>query len=527
MSNWQLFAAFVPILSPMILLAGLRIKAAKAMPLSLLLSAVSAYFVWQMAIMEMAASVLEGWVIALSILWIIFGALFLLNSLKQSGALDVIRHAFFTLSEDARVQMILIAWLFGSFLEGASGFGTPAAICAPLLVSLGFSPLAAVTLALIANSTAVSFGALGTPVLVGLAQGLNLDDENQLQSIALHAIGIDILIASALPLLLCVILTRFFGDKPSWRAGFAMTPFALLSGLAFTLPAYLVAWLFGPEFPSFVGALFGLLLVKEMIDRRIALPRQTWRLNSNPSAPASNVSFGPLRAWSPYLLLVGLLVVSRLSALPFKGWLQSMVLQFENLLGTAIDAKIAPLYLPGTLFFLAALSCHYFHQSRWRQTSAALQISLKTLIPSIVSLGTAVPMVRIFLNSGYNHSGMESMPIALAHWAGMQFSDVWLALAPFVGATGSFIAGSATFSNMMFSGFQQSLAFKSELPQEVVLALQMLGANAGNMICVVNVVAAASVVNLAGQEGRIIRFTLLPMLGYCLLASSVAFILYL
>ncbi|MDP4943926.1 MAG: L-lactate permease, partial [Alishewanella sp.] len=124
--------------------------------------------------------------------------------------------------------------------------------------------------------------------------------------------------------------------------------------------------------------------------------------------------------------------------------------------------------------------------------------------------------------SDLNDAGLPAMPMALAQLAAGSLAESWLWLAPFVGALGSFIAGSATFSNLMFGSFQHAMAVEADVNSQLVLALQMLGANAGNMICVVNVVAAASVVNLNGREGEIIRYTLWPMLFYCFGAVLVA-----
>ena len=523
MDSLQLLAALTPIGSTFLLLVVFRLPATRAMPLSLLLCALACYFVWGMLSIQMAASFIEGIILALSILWILLGALFLLNSLRESGALDVIRQGFSALSPDPRVQVILIAWLFGSFLEGAAGFGTPAAICAPLLVAVGIPPLAAVVLALVADSSAVSFGAIGTPVIVGLKQGLNTTDLH-VQQIAIQAISIDILVASLLPLILCLLLTTCFAKRPNLRAGFAMLPFSLVCGLGFTLPAYLVAWLLGPEFPSLLGAMSGLVLATIIIRKGWLLPKQPWSLDEQP-LPATSVmpSFGQLLlAWLPYLTATLLLVVSRLPSLPFKPFLQQIQLSWSDILGTELAVSFQPLYLPGGLMMIAGLVTLATHKTSPAQLGQALHLSLKSLRGATVSLCAAVPMVRLFLHSDQNRLGLDSMPMALAELASRHLAEFWLAVAPLIGALGSFIAGSATFSNLMFAAFQQSAAELANQPPNLVLALQMLGANAGNMICVLNVVAAASVVGLNGQEGKIIRFTFWPMLYYCVTAALVA-----
>jgi lactate permease len=528
MALLQLLTALVPILSILGLLVVLRMPATRAMPLSLLATSLAALWVWQMPLVQVAASVLEGWVIAFTILVIVFGAMLLLNTLRAIGALVVISQGFSRISRDHRVQVIIIAWLFGAFLEGASGFGTPAAIGAPLLVALGFPPLAAVVMALIGDSAPVSFGAIGTPVIVGLGQGIPGMGASELQAIAVTASGIDLLIASFLPLLMLALLTRFFGANKSWREGLAIWPFALFSGLAFTLPAYIIARFLGPEFPSLLGALVGLGLVVTVARRGWLLPATPWRLPVLDEAEGctdrdaeGKPHMSLLRAWLPYLAVVGLLVVTRVDFFPFKALLQSVSFECNQLLGTAISTRVAPLYLPGTLFVLVALVVALAFRLPVATTAVVWRESLGRMWPTLIALGASVPMVRIFINSGVNGADLAAMPTELGQLAAATFSSHWPLAAPFIGALGSFVAGSSTFSNMMFASLQQDAALASDLSPRVILALQMLGSNAGNMICVMNVVAAASVVKLVGREGEIIRLTLVPALLYCTLAGVV------
>jgi lactate permease len=542
MTFWQWLTALMPLLSVFCLLVLLRLPARQAMPLSLLITAILAFVVWQMPVPQLAGAVAEGLVIAATVLWIVFGALLLLNVLTVTGAMDTIKAGFSAISPDRRVQLLLIGWLFVAFLEGAAGFGTPAAIAAPLLVALGFSPVAAVVLALIADSSAVSFGAIGTPVLVGLAQGVPGLTEADLRQTALHAVATDVLVASWLPVLMCGLLSRYFSEDKSWRPGLAIAPFALLSGLSFTLSAYAVAWFFGPEFPSVLGALVGLLLMTLLARYRILLPATPWYFSADDqtqsdlfkSRSASSSGISLRRAWLPYLLLAVLLVLSRIPELGLKALLQSVQWQWSVIFGTELQVTVQPLYLPGSIFVLcAAIASVLLSQpksqshsqsqavSRWQPFTDALRQSGRMLLPSMIALGAAVPMVRIFLHSDVNAADLPAMPLALAEQAALYLTDSWVWCAPLVGALGSFIAGSATFSNLMFGSFQQAMADSSGMTTSAVLALQMLGANAGNMICVVNVVAAASVVNLAGREGEIIRYTLVPMLLYCFGASTV------
>ncbi|ABD82122.1 L-lactate permease [Saccharophagus degradans] len=521
MSLLQLLTALTPIASIFLFLVVFRMPAVKAMPLCFAVFAFLAWSTWGIHLKQMAAATLEGWVIALSILIIISGALLLLNVLRACGALDSIRSGFFGISPDRRVQAIIIAWFFGAFLEGAGGFGTPAAIVAPLLVVLGFPSLAAVALALIADSAPVSFGAIGTPVLVGIGQGVPGIEYAELRTIAVTAMSIDFFVASFIPLMMTLLLTRLFGANKSWREGFQIWPFALLSGVMFTAPAWLVAKYIGVEFPSLIGALIGMLIMVFVARHGWLLPKQPWRFATDP--PLSeltevNHSAAVIPLWQAWLLYVSaalLLVLSRLSMLPLKSALLSFQWLWANILGTNISSSLAPLYLPGTLFaFVACVTCIVFKTSK-QQTLYAVKKTVESLWPAAIALGSSVPMVRIFIHSGVNDNSLNAMPTELANQAVDGLQAHWPFFAPLIGALGSFVAGSSTFSNMMFSGLQMEAAEALNLSPSLILALQLLGSNAGNMVCVMNVVAAAAVVHLTGKEGHIIRLTFGPMLIYC------------
>lgn len=527
MTPLQLLAAFTPVISILLLLVLLRLPATRAMPLSLLATIASALLIWKMAPVRIAAAVIEGWFVAISILWIVLGAITLLNVLRATSAIEVIRHGFMAISPDRRVQMIIIAWLFSAFLEGISGFGTPAAIAAPLLMVLGFPSMAAVVMALIAGSSPVSFGAVGTPLLIGVGQGLDDPSPDLIQSVGLATISLDLLLASALPLLMSAMLTRFFGENRSWREGLKAWPFALLAGLVFTVPAWLTARFLGPEFPSIIGGFTGLIVTTICARRNWLTPANPWRFSGDEVLEHESVHshLGLLRAWLPYALVAILLIITRMDALPLKSWLNQIVISTGDILQTGIRNELKPLYLPGTVFLLVALLAGWFQKGRREDLLNAWSASLIKVIPTGIALLTAIPMVRIFLRSDVNSAGLLSMPMELAAMAADSMGTLWPLAAPFIGGLGSFIAGSSTFSNMMFSGFQAAVAERSGFPLVLTVALQMIGANSGNMISVSNVVAAASVVNLTGREGQIIRFTLGPMLLYCALAGLLAMVL--
>jgi lactate permease len=237
-SGLMALLAFTPILLAGILLIGLRWPARRSMPIVFIVTAVIGLTAWDMSFNRILASTLQGLVITIGLLWIIFGAIFLLNTLKHSGGITAIRSGFTNISPDRRVQAIIIAWLFGCFIEGASGFGTPAAIAAPLLVAIGFPAMAAVMLGMMVQSTAVSFGAVGTPIIVGVTTGLDKIGiaerlglagsswEEYLQLITSQVAIIHAIVGLFMPLLMVVMMTRFFGRNKSWKEGLELFPFA-------------------------------------------------------------------------------------------------------------------------------------------------------------------------------------------------------------------------------------------------------------------------------------------------------------
>ena len=545
----QALVAFSPILVAAVLLVGLRWPARWAMPLVYLIAAAIALALWGVRPAHVIASTIEGLFITFNILYIIFGAILLLNTLKHSGGIKAIRDGFTNLSTDRRVQVVLIAWLFGAFIEGAAGFGTPAAIVAPLLVALGFPALCAVMIGMMVQSTPVTFGAVGTPILVGVTGGLENPEltadlsaagssfDALIQLITTEAAIFHGIAGTLMPLLMVMMMTRYFGAKKSWFEGLSIMPFALLGGLAFTIPYTLTGAFLGPEFPSLLGSLVGLSLVSFITKKGYLLPKDHWDFESSSQWPAEWTGVVSIKldeeteksvtapmAWAPYALLAVLLVLSRLPQLPLGDLLKSWTVAWPNILNTGITGSTQPLYLPGTILIAAVLFTYFLHRMRPTELKAAFSESSKILLGAGFVLIFTVPMVRIYINSGVNTAGFASMPVAMAEWVANSVGAIWPLFAPSIGAIGAFIAGSNTVSNLMFSLFQYSVAENLLISGALIVALQSVGAAAGNMIAIHNVVAASATVGLLGQEGNTLRKTIIPTLYYVLVVGLLGLI---
>lgn len=541
--------ATIPIVSVFVFLVILRWPANKAMPLSLIVTVLMAMAVWKVPGAQIGAAAVKGLATALEVGVIVFGAILLLNTLKESGAIFTIRKGFMSISPDRRVQTIIVCWLFGSFLEGAAGWGAPATIVGPLLVAIGFPAMGAVMVALILQSTPVSYGAVGTPILIGVNTGLKdsplvqsyVAEQGTTMEAYINGIGGQValihgVIGIFIPLFMVTMLTYFFGKNKSIAEGLAIWKFAIFAGLAFTVPYALVANLLGPEFPSMIGGLIGLAIVVPAARKGFLVPKKSWDFDSadnwdpawtgtlqvdKEDAAKKPVSF--LAAWMPYILVAVLLVLTRLKTLPFAGWIQSWVISLENVFGTVITVESKPLNIPGVVFIAVSLISILIYRMNMKAYGRAVKDSFKTVVSAMAALIFAVPMVQVFINSGVNAADYTSMPLALAEGISEVFGSYWPLAAPTIGAIGAFAAGSNTISNMMFSLFQFGVADNIMAAPATIVALQAVGGAAGNMICVHNVVAASSSAGLIGKEGNLIRKTLIPMTFYVIFAGGIGY----
>ncbi len=555
--------SLLPIATVAVFLVGLRWPASRAMPLTYGVAAVLALFVWQVPGAQVGAATVNGLIVAFTLLYIIFGAILLLNTLQESGALRTIRRGFTDISSDRRIQVIIVAWLFGSFIEGSAGFGTPAAVAVPLLVGLGFPGMAAVMAGMIIQSTPVSFGAAGTPMLVGVNNGLTGAPAVEAYAIAAgYPVWLDFLafiarkvallhtIAGTLiPLILVSAMTRFFGPSRSWVDGLRVWKFALFAAFSMTLPYLAAAYLLGPEFPALLGGLTGLAIVVSAAKAGflVPAPEDAWQFEDKSKWPAewtgsvtvkdvgsAHGEIGMIRAWVPYVMVATLLVLTRLKEIPLLGiplpfgeWLNRDLVTFswDNIFETDISASVPLLYSPGSIFIVVSLATFFLHRINPVSYAKSWSTSLKVSAAASIALVFTVPMVQVFLNSYGGLAEYERMPVVLADGVAALAGGAYPIFAPFIGGIGAAVAGSNTVSNMMFSLFQFEMGPRIGVDSSWMVALQAIGGAAGNMICVHNVVAASAVVGLLGREGAIIRMTLIPFVYYALLPGSIGYLI--
>ena len=549
--------ALLPILVALVLMVGMRWPSTKAMPLAWLVCVLGAIGAWNLPVGYVAALSLQGIVVAIGVLIIVFGAIIILYTLKYSGGMETIQYGMQGISRDKRIQAIIIGYMFAAFIEGAAGFGTPAALAAPLLLSLGFPPLAAAVICLVFNSFPVTFGAVGTPVLLGLTPlkqlveaaatsgfvGMNFTDFGTFcKVIGQWATLMHGPMAFILPIFMLGSLTRFFGQNKSWSEGFAAWKFCVFAAVAFLIPYLTFAWLVGPEFPSMIGGLVGLGIIVAGAKAGFCMPKDSWDFGPQSTwdaewtgtiATSTNTEFKPhmsqFKAWLPYILIGAILVATRIPELGLKGFLAAQAIPFKDILGyTGVSASIQYLYLPGTVpFMLVAILTILLHGMKGEAVKQAWTESFVKMKAPTIALFAAVALVSIFRGSGVadialNPNSYPSMPLAMAKTVAAIAGNAWPMLASYVGGLGAFITGSNTVSDLLFAEFQWGVAQQLELPRQIIVAAQAVGGAMGNMVCIHNIVAVCAVTGLIGREGMILKRTFWPFLLYGVVVGIIA-----
>jgi lactate permease len=533
---------------PLILLITLMVKknpmpSSKALPLSALVAYIVVLLVFKQDARLVNANVISGALLALTPLSIIAGAIFLFKCMEITGALAILRKSLDGVSENPVAQLMIVGWAFMFLIEGASGFGTPAAIAAPILYSLGFPALRVALFCLVLNTIPVTFGAMGTPVWFGLSL-LQLPQES-VREIAQQAALINTIAA---PVIVILALRLVVSDAADIKKNLL---FILLSTCACTLP-YLGLSYFGVEFPSLLGGLIGLIITLLLAKYKIGIEAVNRPTDNRPAAteqaPAKTVPLKTLiKAAFPLWGTVLLLVLTRLPELGLKALLQatepalhislgllgtlhistSLVASLTDILNTAVTWKHSVLYIPSIIPFAVtgSVTLWLFRQQAEPNTlkTAGQQTLARMRTPFFAMLGALifVNMMMLGDSSGQNSAAVAQIGHHLAQITGAN----WTFFAPLLGALGSFFSGSATISNLTFAGIQTSIAEQLSLPLTTILALQSVGAAMGNMVCINNIVAVTAILGLQNRDGDILKNTSLILAVFAVVAGGMGVLL--
>ncbi|MCR4672500.1 MAG: L-lactate permease [Lachnospiraceae bacterium] len=543
--------AFIPIIVTIVLMIAFNWPAKRALPLAWAIALVIAIALWHMSVKSGIAYTLTGFLSAFETLVIIFGAILIMNTLSRSGAMSAINRMFTHITPDARLQAIIIGFIFGAFIEGAAGFGTPAALAAPLLISVGFPPLAAAIIALEFNSVPVCYGAVGTPTntafstIAGSLTGYS--DTNVYRMALTKYTAIHMAIGTFLILIVGVgILCKFFGKRKKFSDVVPVIPFIIYVSVLFDVIYLLIASFIGPELVSLVAAVITLFVVIFTTGKGFLVPKDVWTFDekekwdstwlSTTKVEAPKTSNMPLvKAWIPYFIIAIVLVLTRVSQNVGMDWANSMR---KFTVGTGSSNAIlglnwnwAILWSPGIVFIIVALITVAIHGMSGEAVAGAWKDTFKMVKGAAIALLFGVAMVNLFRYSNVTVLANDpasteviasSMLVVMAKALAAVFKVAYVVIAPFIGVLGAFMSGSNTVSNTLFSALQYQAAVEVGLPTVIIVALQNNGGAIGNMICVNNVVSATATTGTVGNEGRIIRTNILPCVLFSILVIVIA-----
>ena len=518
--------ALIPIIFFFLALAVFRLKGSVAGTITVVLALLVALFLYQMPVTLALSSAIYGFFYGLwPIAWIIIGAVFLYKVTVKTGQFDIIRSSILSLTEDQRLQMLLVGFAFGTFLEGAAGFGAPVAITAALLVGLGFKPLYAAGLCLIVNTAPVAFGAMGIPIIVaGQVSGVD-------------TMAISQMVGRQLPFIVPIVLVWIMAIMDGWRGVRETFPAIVVGSVSFSVAQFLTSNYIGPELPDITAAIASLVSLTLLF--KVWQPKHIFRFENQAdgknqmgdtksvSAPLPTTHYSPaqiIKAWMPFVILTA--IVSLWSIKPFKdlfvkgkdghpdGALVDMVMSINvPYLHNAVQ-KLPPVVTKitdyaaiykfdwfsatGTAIMLAAIISIVMLKMRPKQALSTFGETIKELRTPIYSIGMVLAFAFIA-----NYSGLSAtLALALAH-TGKAFTF----FSPFLGWLGVFLTGSDTSANALFAALQATTARQIGVPEVLLVAANTSGGVTGKMISPQSIAIACAATGLVGKESDLFRFT--------------------
>jgi lactate permease len=520
--GWSTVFAVLPLVSLFILLGGLKLKAQWAALLSLLVAIIVALAVYSMPFGQTLDAAAEGAVFGLfPIMWIVVNAIWIYNMTVDSGHFAVLRRSFASISDDQRIQAVLIAFCFGALLEALAGFGTPVAISAVMLIALGFKPIKAATLALVANTAPVAFGAIAVPITT-LAEVSSLPKDD-----------LGAMVGRQTPFLALIVPLILVGMVDGRRGVRAVWPAALTGGVAFAVGQFACSNYLSVELTDIVaslvsaGAIVALLRVwqpgdvlgapagtrpamaggEHDVDQRRFEREAALRADVTPSGePVHDTRADVARAYAPYLIIIAVFALAQITWLPFKDFLDERTKEFSwpglDVLNGQGEAPTSQTFkfnwanAAGTLMLVSGLLTMVVLRESVGRAARTYLRTLDQLKWAILTVAGVLALAYVMNLSGQT--------ITIGQWlagAGGAFA----LLSPLLGWFGVAVTGSDTSSNALFGALQVSAAHKADLSATLMAAGNSSGGVLGKMVSPQNLAIGAAAVGMAGEEGDIFR----------------------
>ena len=499
MNDYMLFAiAMIPVLWLIVSLGVLKMPAHKTCSFTVILTLAIAIICWRMKFIDGITATVEGMAIALwPILLVIVAALFTYNLAVETKTMDVIKKMLSSITTDKRIQVLILAWGFGGFLEAVAGYGTAVAIPTSILASLGFNPLFAAVICLLANTVPTAFGALGIPVTtLATVTGLEVVHLSYVTSIQLA--GFIVLI----PFLL-VILT-----EKSIKALKGVVGITLVSGITLAVPQVFIAKYLGADLPALVASICSMactiLMAKAMNKEKVETKEDKIGLKEG------------VLAWLPYILLCGLILIASPLVPSINSLLAKASSNIDIYTGDATSTTaFSWINTPGMMILIATFIAGLIQKLKFTYMLDVLKRTVIQLKTSFITIMSIVAISKIM-----SHSGMtSSISFGLCAITG----SFYPLIAPLLGAIGTFVTGSDTSANILFGALQTEAAKSLSIDPYWIAAANTAGATAGKMISPQSIAIATSATGLIGSEGKILSTTVKYCLGYVIILGLIVY----
>jgi lactate permease len=526
--GWSSIFAALPLITLFVLLGGLKLKAQWAALISLAVSILVAIIVYSMPVGQTLDAAAEGSIFGFyPILWIVINAIWVYNITRETGHFAILRRSFSSVSPDQRIQAVIIAFSFGALIEALAGFGTPVAICSVMLMALGFKPLKAASVTLVANTAPVAFGAIAVPIVtLGQVTGMSKHDLGSMVGRQTP------LLAVVVPLILISMVDGRRGLRQTW-------PAALVGGVTFAALQFAVSNYVSVELTDIVASLGSAAAVVALL--RVWQPREAPGRIAGPrpliaGASAHSPAFEreieqrdrgddpPLevfRAYAPYLIIIAVFAIAQISAIHNAlgdatqqfSWPGLHVLNGKGEAPKSVTFKFDYLQAAGTLMLFSGLLTMAALKVSPLRAARAYGATLNQLKWAIVTVMSVLALAYVMNLSGET--------ITLGTWAAGA-GGFFAFLSPIIGWLGTAVTGSDTSSNSLFGVLQVTAAKKAHIDPLLLAASNSSGGVVGKMISPQNLAIGAAAVGAAGQEGELFRkvigWSLLLLLIMCVLA---------
>jgi lactate permease len=482
----------------MVSLGALKIPGHKTCSITLVITIILAILVWKMPLDQALTATIEGFAVALwPIIIVIIAAVFTYNLSIHTKSMDVIKKMMVGITTDRRILVLIVAWGFGGFLEAIAGFGTAVAIPASILAALGFEPVFAAIICLIANTTPTAFGAIGLPVTT-LAKIAGIDSTTLSYAVGLQLFALIIIV----PLVLVMLTGK------SIKAIKGVMFICLASGVAFAVPEILVAKYMGAELAALLGSVICILVT-------VVIAKVFYKDSASKEEERVDLKQG-LMAWIPFILVLAFILLTSSLVPGINKPLAAIKTSIKIFSGThAKSDTFAWIANPGTLIILATFLGGLIQGAKFGDILRVLGKTCKQMTKSVITIFAIVALAKVMSYSGM----ITSIAVILVSVTG----GFYPIIAPIIGALGTFVTGSDTSSNILFGPLQIEVAKNLSMSPYWLAAANTGGATAGKMISPQSIAVATAATGIIGTEGKILKATLKFCLVYLVILGIIVY----